>query len=140
DGAQQFLLWRQLGLTFRGDLAHQDVTGSHLGADVDDARFVEPRQRRLAHIGNIGGDFLRPQLGVPRGAGQLLDVDGGKSILLHYSLRDQDGVFKVVAVPGHERNAHVLAKRQLTEVDRRAVSQNVAFGHYISTSDNGTLI
>jgi hypothetical protein len=41
DGAQQALLGRLLGLTLRGDLADEDVAGTDLGTDTDDAALVE---------------------------------------------------------------------------------------------------
>ncbi len=52
-------------------------------------------------------------------------MNGGKAIFLYYAFRDQNGVFEVVAVPRHERHAHVLTQRQLTEIGGRAISQHI---------------
>ena len=65
DGPQQFLLWgNKLLLPFGANLAHQDITGLHLGADTDDALLIQVSQCLLAHIGDVTGDLLRTQLGI----------------------------------------------------------------------------
>ncbi len=91
DGAQQLLLRGELGLALRRDLAHQDVAGLDLGADVDDAGLVELAQRGLVDVGDVAGDFLRSQLGFTGDAGQLFDMDsGGNVVFLDHPLRQQD--------------------------------------------------
>src|SRR5690606_15989378 len=132
DRTQQFLFRGQLGFALGRDLADQDVAGAHFSTDVDDARFVQLAQRRFTDVGNIGGDFLRPQLGVTGYAGQLLDVDGGETIFLHHTLGDEDGVLEVVTVPRHERHAHVLPEGQLTHVHGGAVGQNILDRHHVT--------
>jgi hypothetical protein len=125
DRAQELLLRRQLGLALGRDLADQDVAVAHLGADVDDAGLVELGQRRLADVGDVAGDLLRPELGVAGQAGQLLDVDAGEAVLLHHALGDQDRVLEVVAVPGHEGDAQVLPQRQLAHVGGRTIGEHI---------------
>ena len=68
DRAQQLLFRRQLRLALRRDLADQDVAGAHFGADVHHAGLVEAVQRLLGDVRDVGGDFLRPELGVARDA------------------------------------------------------------------------
>ena len=97
--------------------------GVDFGADVDDARFVELRSAASPTFGMSRGDFLRSELRVARDTGQFLDVDGREAVLLDDALGDQDRVFEVVAVPRHERDAHVLAERELAQVVRRTVGQ-----------------
>ncbi len=63
----------------------------------------------FAHVGDVPGDLLGPQLGIPGLALVLLDVDGGEDVFLHQLLADEDGVLEVVAFPGHERHQDVLA-------------------------------
>ena len=46
----------------RGDLAHQDVACVDLGAHADDTPLVQILQGVLAHVGDIPGDLLGPQL------------------------------------------------------------------------------
>ncbi len=53
-------------------------------------------------------------------------MDGGETVFLDNTLGNEDGVFEVVAVPRHERHAHVLTERQFTEVGGRTVCQHVA--------------
>ena len=48
------------------------------------------------------------------------------------ALGDQDRVLEVVAVPRHERDEHVAAERQLAELGRRAVGDDVALGHPVA--------
>ena len=112
----------------------------HFRADDDDTRLVELRERRLADVRDVGRDFLRSELRVARDTGQLLDVDRREAVLLDDALGDQDRVFEVVAVPRHERDAHVLAKRQLAHVGRRTVGQHVAAGDHVTFLDQRTLV
>ena len=112
----------------------------HFGTDVNNARLIEFAQRAFTDIGDVCGDFLRAKLGISGDAGQLLNVDRGKPILLNNALRDEDRILKVVAVPGHERDAHVLAQRQLTQINRGSIGKDVAAGHHIARLHNGALV
>jgi hypothetical protein len=103
--------------------------GIDLGADVDDAGLVEVRQRALADVRDIGGNLLRTELGVAGDTGQLLDMNRGETIFLDHALGDQDRVLKVVAVPGHEGDAHVLPQGQLTHVDGGTIGQDISARH-----------
>jgi hypothetical protein len=53
-------------------------------------------------------------------------MDSGEAVFLDHALRDKDRVLEVVAVPGHERDAHVLAQRQLSQVDGWTIGQDIA--------------
>src|SRR3546814_9340403 len=68
-----------LALALGRYLADQNVASAHFGTDVDHTRFIQARQRMLGHIRDVGGDFLRPQLGVAGNAGQLFDVAIGRA-------------------------------------------------------------
>ena len=98
----------------------------HFGTDIDDAGFVEVLEVFLADIGNVARDFLRPELGVARHRLEFLDMDRGEDVVAHDALGDEDGVLEVVAVPRHERDEHVLAERQLAQLRRRTVGDDVA--------------
>src|SRR3972149_2661411 len=63
-----------------------------------------------------------------------------ETILLYNTLGDQDRVLEVVTVPRHERDQHVLAKRQFTDVGRGTVSQHVALGYDIALADERPLV
>ena len=126
DGAEELLLRRHRAFALGGDLADEDVRRADLGADVDDARLVEVAQGFLADVGDVAGDLLRPELGVAGGDLELLDVDRGEDVVLDDPLGDQDRVLVVVAVPRHEGDEHVLAERQLAEIGRGAVGDELA--------------
>src|SRR6266571_108676 len=63
---------------------------------------IEVLERLFADIGDVAGDFLRPELGVARHGLEFLDMDRGEDVVAHDALGDEDGVLEVVAVPGHE--------------------------------------
>ena len=75
DGAQQALFRSQLGLTLRGDLTHQDIAGTDVSTDADDAALIEVAQDVLGDVWNLAGDFLSAQLGVTSIDLVLLNVD-----------------------------------------------------------------
>src|SRR5690606_1546922 len=140
DGAQQFFFRRQLGLALGRDLAHQHVVGGDFGADVDDAGIIQAVQLGFGQVADVAGDFLGPELGVARHHRQFLDVDRGVAVVGHDLFRDQDRVFEVVAVPGHERDQHVLPQRQFAQVGGRASGQHIALGDLVAALDDGTLV
>ncbi len=45
-------------------------------------------------------------------------MDRCEAILFYYALRNEDRVLEVIAIPGHERDTHVLTQRQLTRIYR----------------------
>ncbi len=55
-------------------------------------------------------------------------MDRGEDVVADDAFGDQDGVFEVVAVPGHERDERVAAQGQFAQFGRRAVGDDVA-GH-----------
>ena len=119
DRVQQLFFRRQLALGLRGDLADEDVAGADARADADDAVLVEVGQGPLADVGDVAGELLAAELGLADLDVVLLDVDRGERVFLHQPLADDDGVFEVVAVEGHERDEHVAAQGQLALVRRR---------------------
>src|SRR5690554_2001278 len=137
---QQLLLRSQLGFALGRDLADQDVAGADLGTNIDDTGLIQLAQRRFTDVGNIGGDLLRPQLGVAGHAGQFLDVDCGETVFLYHALGDEDGVLEVVAVPGHEGHAHVLTQGQLAHVHGGTISQDVAGSNHVTSLHQRPLV
>ena len=47
DGPEQTLLGIELGLALGGDLAHQNIAGTHFGAHTDNTALVQFLERRL---------------------------------------------------------------------------------------------
>ena len=140
DRAQQLLFRRQLGLALRRDLAHQDVARLDVGADADDAALVEVAQVVLADVRDVARDLLGPELGVAGLDLELLDVDGGVVVLLHQLLGDEDRVLEVVAAPGHERDQHVAAERELAHLRARTVGQDLPLQHLLADTDDRALV
>ena len=140
DRAQELLFRRHRAFALRRDLAAQDVAGANLGADVDDARFVEVLERLFRHVRDVAGDFLRPELGVARHHLEFFDVDRGEDVVLDDPLGEQDRVLEVVAVPRHERDQHVAAERELAELGRRTVGDDVALLDRVADLHQRTLV
>ncbi len=126
DGAQQFLFRGKLRFPFGSDLADQNIAGSHLGADADDAAFVEVAQRGVADIGDVARDFFRPEFGVTSFDLQLFDVDRGVAVFLDQLFADQDRVFEVVSAPGHESYQHIAAESKFALIRAGAVRQHLS--------------
>ncbi len=140
DRPQQPLLRCQLGLALRGHLTDQDIAAAHLGADADNAALVQILQRVIAHIGDIAGDLLRPQLGIAGFHFVFLNVDGGVYIIPHDLLVDQNGILVIVALPGHKADQGVLAQRNLAIAGGRTVSHNLTLIHMLPHADHRALI
>ncbi len=75
DGAQEFFDVGGLHLALGRDLPDENVTRLDRGADADDAVFVEVLEGFLADVGDVPGDFLLAQFGIPRLDLEFLDVD-----------------------------------------------------------------
>ena len=140
DGAQQLLFRRHRALALRRDLADENVARVHLGADVDDAGLVEVLQSLFRDVGDVARDLLRPELGIAGHHLEFLDVDRGEDVVGNDALGEEDGVLEVVAHPRHERDEHVLAERQIAEVGRRTVGDDLARLDRVTDMDQRTLV
>src|SRR5690606_28037305 len=140
DRAEQTLLGRQLGLTLRRDLADEDVAGTDLGADADDAALVEVLQQFGADVGEVTGDLLLAELGVAGVDLVLLDVDRGEGVVLHQVLAEDDRILEVVALPRHERDEQVLAQGELAVLSGGAVCDDLADLHALTGRDDDLLV
>jgi hypothetical protein len=106
-------------------------------------RRYRPRrgsQRFFRDVRNIAGDLFRPKLGVTRHHLELVDVDGGEDVVGDDALGEKDRVLVVVAVPRHERDEHVAAERQIAEIGRRTVGDDVALVDHVTDSHQRTLV
>ena len=140
DSSQQLLLRRQLRFTFRRHFADQDVSRLDVGADADNAAFVQVPEQGFRHVGDVARDLFRPQLRVPGLNLKLFNMDGSVGVFLHQLLAHQDGVLKVVAPPGHESHQDVAAQGQLAVVGAGPVSQNHARGHALAPAHQWLLV
>ena len=119
DRVQQFFFRRQLALALGGDLADENIARPDARADADHAILIEIGQGPLGDVGDVAGELLAAQLGLADFDVVFLDVDRGEDVLLHQPLADDDGVFEVVAVEGHERDQHVSAQGQFALMRRQ---------------------
>ena len=71
---------------------------------------------------------------------ELLDVDRGEDVVGHDPLGDQDRVLEVVAVPRHEGDEGVAAQRQLAQLGRGAVGDDVARADLVAHAHQRTLV
>ena len=94
----------------------------------------------LRQVRDVARDFLGAELGVARHHHQLLDVDRGVAVVGDDALADEDRVLEVVAVPGHERDQHVLAERELADVGRGAVGDDVLGLDLVAALDDRALV
>ncbi len=140
DGHEELLFGGGLGLALRGDLPDEDVAFFDFGARDDDAPFVEEGLRLLAYVRHIAGDLLVAELGVAAFEFVLLDVDGGVDVVLHHALGHDDGVFVVVAVPGHVGDQDVVAEGELAMPHGGAVGDDVAFLDLVPDVDDRGLV
>src|SRR3989344_1601372 len=140
DGPEQFLLGRKLSLALGGNLTHQDIAGTDLGADADHPLDVQIFQLLFRNVGNVGGDRFGPELGVADVNGIIFYVDGSEAVVVDHPLRNDDGVLVVVALPGEEGDEHVLPQGQLAALKRRAVEQEVAFFDFFSLVHRRALV
>ncbi len=131
-GAEQALLGSKLCLALGGNLADKDISGTNLRAGSDDAALVQLGKSVLADVGDVTGDFLRPQLGVTSLKLMLLDVDGGVGIVLYELLGYEYRVLVVVALPRHEANENVPAECDFSALGGSAVGYDVALDNTLT--------
>ena len=126
DRAQKLFFRCQLRLAFRRDFADKNIARLDIGADADDAGFVQILQEGLADIRNVARDFFRTELRVAGFDFEFLDVDRGVVVVFDETFGNQNRVFKVVAAPRHERDEHVASKRQFSFFGAWTVGQNLS--------------
>ena len=67
-------------------------------------------------------------------------MNRGETIFLDHSLGYENRILKVVSVPWHEGDSHILTERQLTEIHRGSVSKNVTALNRVARANNRALI
>ena len=67
-------------------------------------------------------------------------MNRGIAVVSHDLLGNQNRVFEVVAVPGHERDQHVLPQCQFAQVGRCAIGDDIAARNLVTHLDDGTLV
>ena len=116
DRAEKLFFRRHWALALRRHLTDQNIASLHLGSNCNNAGFVEITERFFTNVWNVTGDFFWTKLGITRRDFKLFQVDRCVDVVAHDTLRDQDRVLEVVAVPRHKRDKHVAAERQFAEI------------------------
>ena len=91
-------------------------------------------------VRDVAGELLLAELRLADLDLELLDVDRGVGVVLDQPLADDDRVLEVVAVPGHERDQHVAAQRQLAVVRGGAVGDDLALLDLLADLDDRLLV
>ena len=126
---QQFFFGRQFALRLGRNLADEDIARHHESAGANDPAFVEIAEGLGRNVGNVARELLPAQLGLADFDIELLDMDRSVGIVLDKTFADDDGIFKVITVPRHERDEDVAPQRQL------AMMRGGAVGHDESLLD-----
>src|SRR5690606_8503509 len=71
---------------------------------------------------------------------ELFDVYRGVAVVGHDLFRDQDRVFEVITIPGHEGDQHVLTQGEFAQIGRCAIGQDIATSDMVATLDDRTLV
>ena len=140
DRMQQFFFRRQFALALGSNLADEDIAGPDAGADADDAALVKIGQGSLADIGDVAGELFAAELGLADFDVVFLDVNRGERVFLHEPLADDDGVFEVVAVEGHERDQHVAAQGEFALMGGGAVGDDLTLLDALAFLDDRLLV
>ena len=67
-------------------------------------------------------------------------MDRGIGVVLDELFANNDGVFKVIAIEGHETDQHVTSQGKFSQVGGSAVSQHLVFFNPVTRSHNGFLV
>lgn len=67
-------------------------------------------------------------------------MDRGKDVITRDPLGNQDRIFEVVAVPGHERDQHVTTQSQFTQFGGRTISNDLTRAHRIPHAHKRALV
>ena len=67
-------------------------------------------------------------------------MNRGETIFLDHALGNEDGVLKVIAIPGHECDQQVLPQRQFAHIGGRAIGQYVSLGNLVARLDQRLLV
>ena len=121
DGPQQALFRSQLGLALGCDFAHQNISRADFGTDPDHAVQVKIGQGLLPKVGDVPGNFLGAKLGVAGGHIVLADMDRRENVILDDPLTDTDRILKVVPVPRHVGDQHILSNGQFATFCARPI-------------------
>src|SRR5205823_5284531 len=80
------------------------------------------------------------ELGIASADFEFIDVNRSEDVFLDNTLTDEDGVFEVVTVPGHERDKDIAAQSEFAALGARAVSNDLALLDGLTFFDEDFLV
>ncbi len=116
DGSQELFFSGQFSLTLGCDLADQNVARCYPCANSNDSFIVEVSQALFTNVRNVTSNFFRSEFRLSGFNFVFVDVYRCVAIVFHEVFVEDDCVFVVEAIEGHETNKQVLSKRKLTVV------------------------
>src|SRR3989344_4526283 len=136
DSAEKSFFGSQFGLAFGGNFAHQNIVRADRTADDDNAVRTEVFEIRLAHVGDVGGQFFGTKFGVHKVGHIFIDVNRTEEIFLEKTGTDDNGVFVTQTLERPIGNKQILTDGQFAVVGRGTIDDDVAlFDHFSRHND-----
>ena len=132
DGAEEFLLGSWVAFALRSDFTDENIAGNDMSADTDDTALVEVLGGILAHIRDIGSEFLHTAFSLAHFESVFIHVDAGEDILGNHALVEHDGVLVVVTLPRHVSHLEVAAEGELAILGGVTFGEDSAFFHSVA--------
>ena len=137
---QEFLFGGQFGLALGRDLSNKDIPGANVRSDLNNPGLIEVSKGFFADVGNVPGKLFATEFRFADFDVEFLDVDRGIDVLLDEFFADNDGVFVVVAIEGHEAYQNVPTEGQFAQIGRGTVGDNLTLFHLVADLDNRLLV
>ena len=128
------------GFAFGRNFPNQDISWFHFRSHPNHTIVVKVAKSFLSGIWDITGDFLRSQFGVPGSDLEVLDMDGRVDVIFNHPFVNQDGIFEIIAIPGHERDQHVSTQGKFAGIGARPISQHLPNLYLVAFFHNGLLV
>ena len=94
----------------------------------------------LGYVRNIASNLFWTKLGFTDFYIKVADINTSQSIVFDKFAGNNDRVIHVETMPWHEGNKHVLAKRELTVIDRCTFDKDVTLLNFLTTFNYTMLI
>ncbi len=140
DRVQKLEFGSRFSFALGSNLSDKDVSGPDFRTDADDSFRVEVVEALFAGIRDVPGQLFGSELRLADFGYEFLDMYRGEHVLFNDSLRNKDGVFVVVSVPGHESDQDVSSECEFAVIRRRAVRERSPLLHLLSGENDGTLV
>src|SRR5437660_1717170 len=110
------------------------------GADADDTFLIQMPQSLFGYVGNVGGNYFRPQPGLADLNHEINDMNRGQGVIFYQFAANDYGILKIVAGPRHEGGDQVFAKRQFAVGNTHAFAKYVTGLNFVAGADHDLLV